>query len=173
MRRPPASVLGDAADGAAAPPAPQASGGAPPSLAGAKKSLGGTGSPSKFSLPWHCQPVSAGSAQYPALQPAGWTDFSLALERPALEQPIIEAPWVWQRPPAFSRMPACHRSMARDYLIGIGSQMLAAGTQFLVANTITTGDLTVVNLKEIASGAQTFVWFEMKRAPSWTGQGRS
>eukprot|EP01047_Picozoa_sp_COSAG01_P105947 COSAG01_NODE_35108_length_536_cov_207.157895_1_plen_80_part_01 len=48
MRRPPASVLGDAADGAAAPPASQASGGAPPSLAGAKKSLGGTGSPSKL-----------------------------------------------------------------------------------------------------------------------------
>ena len=47
MRRPPASVLGDASDGAAAPPVPQASGGAPPSLAGAKKSLGGTGSPSK------------------------------------------------------------------------------------------------------------------------------
>eukprot|EP01047_Picozoa_sp_COSAG01_P111169 COSAG01_NODE_39965_length_469_cov_2.851351_1_plen_87_part_10 len=47
MRRPPASVLGDAADGAAAPSDPRASGGAPPSLAGAKKSLGGTGSPSK------------------------------------------------------------------------------------------------------------------------------
>ena len=47
MRRPPASVLGDAADGAAAPPDPRASGGAPPTLAGAKKSLGGTGSPSK------------------------------------------------------------------------------------------------------------------------------
>ena len=46
MRRPPASTLGDAADGAAAPPTPQASGGAPPPLAGAKKSLGGVG-PSK------------------------------------------------------------------------------------------------------------------------------
>eukprot|EP01047_Picozoa_sp_COSAG01_P010798 COSAG01_NODE_464_length_16617_cov_126.274428_3_plen_263_part_00 len=47
MRCPPASVLGDAADGAAAPPVPSTSGGAPPSLAGAKKSLGGTGSPPK------------------------------------------------------------------------------------------------------------------------------
>ena len=47
MRRPPASTLGDAADGAAVPSAPQASGGAPPPLAGAKKSLGGVG-PSKF-----------------------------------------------------------------------------------------------------------------------------
>ena len=48
MRRPPAGVLGDAADGAAAPSGPRASGGAPPSLAGAKKSLGGTGSPPKL-----------------------------------------------------------------------------------------------------------------------------
>ena len=47
MRRPPASALGDAADGAAAPPTPQASGGAPPPLAGAKKSLGGE-RPSKY-----------------------------------------------------------------------------------------------------------------------------
>ena len=54
MRRPPASTLGDAADGAAAPPTPQASGGAPPPLAGAKKSLGGEGpskSPEKTHLP--------------------------------------------------------------------------------------------------------------------------
>eukprot|EP01049_Picozoa_sp_SAG25_P003914 SAG25_NODE_236_length_11287_cov_246.398999_2_plen_294_part_00 len=48
MRRPSASALRDAADGAAAPPVPSTSGGAPPSLAGAKKSLGGTGSPSKY-----------------------------------------------------------------------------------------------------------------------------
>jgi hypothetical protein len=47
LRRPPASMLGDAADGATAPPTLPSSGGAPPSLAGAKKSLGGTGSPSK------------------------------------------------------------------------------------------------------------------------------
>jgi hypothetical protein len=47
MRRPPASMLGDAADDAVAPPTLQASGGAPPPLAGAKKSLGDPGGPSK------------------------------------------------------------------------------------------------------------------------------
>jgi hypothetical protein len=47
MRRPPASMLGDADDDAVAPPTPQASGGAPPPLAGAKKSLGDPGGPSK------------------------------------------------------------------------------------------------------------------------------
>ena len=30
--------------------------------------------------------------------------------------------------------------------------LLAAGTRFVVANTIKTGDLTVVNLKEVGSG---------------------
>jgi hypothetical protein len=40
-------MLGDAADDAAAPPTLQASGGAPPPLAGAKKSLGDPGGPSK------------------------------------------------------------------------------------------------------------------------------
>eukprot|EP01047_Picozoa_sp_COSAG01_P041286 COSAG01_NODE_3533_length_5962_cov_41.705611_2_plen_94_part_00 len=47
MRCPPASVLGDAADGAIAPPTPPASRGAPSPLAGAKKSLGGPEGPSK------------------------------------------------------------------------------------------------------------------------------
>ena len=47
MRRPPASSLGDAADGAAAPSTPRASGGAPPPLAGVKTSLGGPVGPSK------------------------------------------------------------------------------------------------------------------------------
>jgi hypothetical protein len=47
MRRPPASMLGDAANGAEAPSTLQASGGAPPPLAGAKKSLGDPGGPSK------------------------------------------------------------------------------------------------------------------------------
>jgi hypothetical protein len=50
MRRPPASMLGDAADGAEAPPTLQASGGAPPPLAGAKKSLGDPVGPSKFRI---------------------------------------------------------------------------------------------------------------------------
>jgi hypothetical protein len=43
----PSSSSSYAADGATAPPTLPSSGGAPPSLAGAKKSLGGTGSPSK------------------------------------------------------------------------------------------------------------------------------
>jgi hypothetical protein len=41
-------MLGDAADDAVAPPTLQASGGAPPPLAGAKKSLGDPGGPSKL-----------------------------------------------------------------------------------------------------------------------------
>jgi hypothetical protein len=40
-------MLGDADDDAVAPPTLQASGGAPPPLAGAKKSLGDPGGPSK------------------------------------------------------------------------------------------------------------------------------
>jgi hypothetical protein len=60
MRRPPASMLGDAADGAEAPPTLQASGGAPPPLAGAKKSLGDPVGPSKFvslASVTYCSPV--------------------------------------------------------------------------------------------------------------------
>ena len=48
MRRPPASTLGDAADGTAVPPVPHASGGAPPPLAGVKKNLRGPVGPSKL-----------------------------------------------------------------------------------------------------------------------------
>jgi hypothetical protein len=43
-------MLGDAADDAVAPPTLQASGGAPSPLAGAKKSLGDPGGPSKWLL---------------------------------------------------------------------------------------------------------------------------
>jgi hypothetical protein len=46
-------MLGDAADGAEAPSTLQASGGAPPPLAGAKKSLGDPpGGPSKLYPMW-------------------------------------------------------------------------------------------------------------------------
>jgi hypothetical protein len=44
-------MLGDAADGAEAPSTLQASGGAPPPLAGAKKSLGDPRGPSKWNHP--------------------------------------------------------------------------------------------------------------------------
>jgi hypothetical protein len=54
MRRPSASMLGDAADDAEAPPTLQASGGAPPPLAGAKKSLGDPGGPSKLAAAAAC-----------------------------------------------------------------------------------------------------------------------
>jgi hypothetical protein len=45
---PKCSMLGDAANGAEAPSTLQASGGAPPPLAGAKKSLGDPVGPSKY-----------------------------------------------------------------------------------------------------------------------------
>ena len=47
----------------------------------------------------------------------------------------------------------CSKVLEKDRLNRtVGSRLIAAGTRFVVSNTITTGDLTVVNLKEVGSG---------------------
>jgi hypothetical protein len=77
MRRPPASMLGDATDGAEAPSTLQASGGAPPPLAGAKKSLGDPGGPTK------CQEMAQNPTRNRSQKTASGPESSFSLNRQA------------------------------------------------------------------------------------------